>query len=204
MASDDLKRNIVKILTYAGLAYVGYKIIEGLSKNKSASEIVKDTVKPVETVAQEVKNVTKKFLKGSAEAKAHMAKLRSMNKTKRGEGKRAKRKKSLQSMRDEIKKHEDAAMKFYDEGKMKEGEAHERKADALYKKYYPSLFPEYHQKLQNLKKSKAEAGKLGGEATAELGQHKGHETSEGLKQDQSKNSSEKHEKHYRKSKKKRK
>lgn len=197
MASDDLKRNIVKILTYAGLAYVGYKIIEGLSKNKSASEIVKDTVKPVETVAQEVKKVTKKFLKGSAEAKAHMAKLRSMNKTPRGQGKRAK--KSAEAMKAEIKYHEDKALKFYEENNMKQGKFHEDKADALYKKYYPSLFPEYHAKM-----TKAQAGKHGGDATAALGQHKGHETSEGLKQDQSKNSSEKHEKHYRKSKKKRK
>lgn len=88
MATDDLKRNIVKVLTFVGLAYVGYKIVDGLSKNKSASEIVKDTVKPVENVAAEVKKVTKKFLKGSPEAKAHMASLRAKRTSKAAAGKK--------------------------------------------------------------------------------------------------------------------
>lgn len=46
------------------------------------------------------------------------------------------------------------------------------------------------------KMSKAEAGKLGGEATAELGKHKGHKSKKGLKQDQNNVSKEEHEKHY--------
>lgn len=50
------------------------------------------------------------------------------------------------------------------------------------------------------KMSKAEAGKLGGEATAELGKHKGHKSKKGLVQDQNKVSKEEHEKHYQKSK----
>jgi hypothetical protein len=46
------------------------------------------------------------------------------------------------------------------------------------------------------KLSKAEAGALGGEATADLGKHKGHKTKKGLVQDQNKVSKEEHEKHY--------
>ena len=136
---DSTKRNIAKVGMFAGLAWIGYKIVSGLTSNKSASTIVKETVAPIEKAASEVKKVTKKFLKGSPEAKAHMAALRAKNKTPRGQGKRS------------------------------------------------------------LKK-KAAAGKKGGEATADLGKHKGHKTKTGLAQDQNKSSQEKHEKHYRKSK----
>jgi hypothetical protein len=50
------------------------------------------------------------------------------------------------------------------------------------------------------KMTKAEAGALGGEATAELGKHKGHKSKKGLVQDQNKVSKEEHEKHYQRSK----
>lgn len=46
----------------------------------------------------------------------------------------------------------------------------------------------------------SEAGKLGGEATADLGKHKGHKTKKGLVQDQKLVSKEEHEKHYQRSK----
>lgn len=48
------------------------------------------------------------------------------------------------------------------------------------------------------KLTKAEAGALGGEATAELGKHKGHKSKKGLNQDQKLVSKEEHEKHYQK------
>jgi len=75
---DDVMRNIAKIAAYAGIAWIGYKIVQGLSKNKSASTIVKETVVPITEAATTVKKVTKKFLKGSPEAKEYMRKLRSM------------------------------------------------------------------------------------------------------------------------------
>lgn len=137
---DRIKANIAKVLMWGALAWATWKVTKGIAEKKSSSEIVKETVAPITNVAAEVKKVTKKFLKGSPEAKEYMRSLREKGKNvKRGEGKRAKKK---------------------------------------------------------------AAGKLGGEATADLGEHKGHETSEGLKQDQSKVSKELHEKHYQKSKKK--
>ena len=137
----EIKRNIAKLLMWGTAAWVGYKAISGLADKKSPEKIIKETVKPIEKAAAEVKKTTKKFLKGSPEAKAYMAKLRSKNKTPRGQGKRALRK-------------------------------------------------------------KAAAGKKGGEATADLGKHKGHKTKKGLAQDQKKVSKEKHEKAYQKAKKK--
>ena len=89
---DSLKRNIVKVGLFAGLAWIGYNLVRGFSKNKSPSEIVKETVAPIENAAAEVKKVTKKFLKGSPEAKKFMADLRAKNHTPRGQGKRAKKK----------------------------------------------------------------------------------------------------------------
>jgi len=139
---DSLKRNIVKVGLFAGIAWIGYNIVKGFSKNKSPSEIVKETVAPIENAAAEVKKVTKKFLKGSPEAKKFMAEMRAKNHTPRGQGKRALR-----------------------------------------------------------RKSKAAAGKIGGDKTADLGEHKGHSTKKGLAQDQNKSSQEVHEKHYRKNKK---
>lgn len=126
---DDISRNVAKILAALGLTWVGYKIVTGLSKNQSSSEIVKETVEPISNVAESVKKTTKRFLKGSPEAKEYMRKLRSMP-----------------------------------------------------------------------RKSKAAAGKLGGEATARKGKHKGHKTKKGLAQDQKLKSKESHEKHYRRTK----
>ena len=136
-----IKRNVAKLLMWGATAWVGYKAISGLANKDSPEKIIKETVEPVEKAAAEVKKVTKRLLKGSPEAKAHMANLRSKNKTPRGQGKRALK-----------------------------------------------------------KKSKAEAGKKGGEATADLGKHKGHATKRGLAQDQKKTSSEDWEKNYRKTK----
>lgn len=159
---DDIMRNVAKVATYAGLAWVAYKIIQGLSKNQSATQIVSETVKPIEKAASEIKSISRKLLKGSPEAKERMRKLREMNKTPRGQGKRALRKKSISVPAVE----------------MKESNSSEQKSD------------------------KVTAGEKGGEATAAKGRHKGHKSKQGLSQDQSKTSSEKHEKHYRKSKKK--
>ena len=134
-----IKRNVAKLLMWGAAAWVGYKAISGLANKDSPEKIIKETVAPIEKAASEVKKVTKRLLKGSPEAKAHMAKLRAKNKTPRGQGKRA------------------------------------------------------------LKK-KAKAGKKGGEATADLGKHKGHNSKKGLKQDQAKISKEEHEKNYQKNK----
>ena len=89
-----IKRNVAKLLMWGAAAWVGYKAISGLANKKSPEKIIKETVEPVEKAAAEVKKVTKKFLKGSPEAKAHMAKLRAKNKTPRGQGKRALKKKA--------------------------------------------------------------------------------------------------------------
>jgi hypothetical protein len=122
---------------FAALSWIGYKIISGIASDKSSKEIVKETVAPITNAAAEVKKITKKFLKGSPEAKAHMAAIRAKIKPK-------------------------------------------------------------NKKVE----TKAEAGEKGGEATADLGKHKGHTSKKGLVQDQTKTSVEAHEKHYRKSKKK--
>ena len=131
---ESIKRNVAKVALFAGLSWIGYKIISGIASNKSSSEIVKETVAPITNAAAEVKKITKKFLKGSPEAKAHMAKIRAMPRKKK------------------------------------------------------------------VVETKAEAGKKGGEATADLGKHKGHKTKKGLSQDQKLISKEPHEKQYRKSK----
>jgi len=89
-----IKRNVAKLLMWGAAAWVGYKAVSGLANNKSPEKIIKETVKPIEKAAVEVKKVTKRLLKGSPEAKAHMANLRSKNKTPRGQGKRALKKKS--------------------------------------------------------------------------------------------------------------
>ena len=87
---QNIKRNIVKVLLFAGVGWISYKLIKGFAAGKSSTQIVKETFKPVETAVAETKKVFKKFLKGSPEAKAHMAKMRSMNKTPYGQGKMAK------------------------------------------------------------------------------------------------------------------
>ena len=56
--------------------------------------------------------------------------------------------------------------------------------------------------MKKLENKKAAAGKKGGDVTADLGKHKGHETKKGLSQDQKLISKEVHEKHFQKSKKK--
>lgn len=95
---DDVMRNLAKIATAVGLGWIAYKVVKGLSNNQTATQIVSETVKPIENVASEIKKTTKKLLKGSPEAKARMAALREKGKgVKRGEGKRAKRKKSKSS-----------------------------------------------------------------------------------------------------------
>jgi hypothetical protein len=126
---DDIARNAAKIAAAVGITWIAYKIVSGFSKNQTSSEIVKETVEPISNAASEVKKITRKFLKGSPEAKEYMRKLRSMP-----------------------------------------------------------------------RKSKAAAGKKGGEATADLGKHKGHKSKAGLAQDQKMKSKESHEKHYRRTK----
>jgi hypothetical protein len=79
---DSLKRNIAKIGMFAALSWIGYKIISGIASDKSSKEIVKETVAPITNAAAEVKKITKKFLKGSPEAKAHMAAIRAKIKPK--------------------------------------------------------------------------------------------------------------------------
>ena len=77
-----IKRNVAKLLMWGAAAWVGYKAISGLANKDSPEKIIKETVAPIEKAASEVKKVTKKFLKGSPEAKAHMANLRSKRKPK--------------------------------------------------------------------------------------------------------------------------
>ena len=79
---DSLKRNIAKIGIFAALSWIGYKIISGIASDKSSKEIVKETVAPITNAAAEVSKITKKFLKGSPEAKAHMAAIRAKIKKK--------------------------------------------------------------------------------------------------------------------------
>jgi len=78
-----IKRNVAKLLMWGAAAWVGYKAISGLANKKSPEKIIKETVEPVEKVVKEVKKVTKRLLKGSPEAKAHMAKIRSKRKVKK-------------------------------------------------------------------------------------------------------------------------
>jgi cobyric acid synthase len=80
---DDIIRNVAKIAAAVGLTWIGYKIVTGLANNKSSSEIVKETVEPISNAASEVKKITRKFLKGSPEAKEYMRKLRSMPRKKK-------------------------------------------------------------------------------------------------------------------------
>ena len=79
---DSIKRNIAKIGIFAALSWIGYKIISGIASDKSSKEIVKETVAPITNAAAEVSKITKKFLKGSPEAKAHMAAIRAKIKKK--------------------------------------------------------------------------------------------------------------------------
>ena len=67
---DSLKRNIAKVGMFAALSWIGYKIISGIASDKSSKEIVKETVAPITNAAAEVSKITKKFLKGSPEAKS--------------------------------------------------------------------------------------------------------------------------------------
>jgi hypothetical protein len=83
---ESTKRNILKVAAYAGVAWITYKIISGIASKKSSSEIIKETVAPITETASEVKKITKKFLKGSPEAKEYMAKIRAMPKKKKSEG----------------------------------------------------------------------------------------------------------------------
>lgn len=81
----DVKRNLVKVGVFAGIAWIGYAIVKGISKNESAESIVKESVAPVAAVVEGADKVVKKaarFLKGSPEAKAHMAAIRGKKKQK--------------------------------------------------------------------------------------------------------------------------
>ncbi|MFA6462375.1 MAG: hypothetical protein WCV90_09005 [Candidatus Woesearchaeota archaeon] len=79
---DSLKRNILKIGVFAGLSWLTYKLIKGVSENKSVPVIVKETIAPVVTVVNEVKTAARKLVKGSPEAKKFMADMRAKKKPK--------------------------------------------------------------------------------------------------------------------------
>jgi hypothetical protein len=233
---DDVMRNLAKIATGAGLVWIGYKIVQGLSKNQSPTQIVQETVKPIEKVAAEVKSISKKLLKGSPEAKERMKKLRDMNKTPRGQGKRSLKKKLRKTIEDpkfwdnvktrdkaitaENDKKLDAMIKkdVLDSPKLKyqydwviaRGCSEEKALHAVSQswsfdkvKEYCLNVPAVEMKESNSSEQKSDkvtAGRKGGKATAQKGKYKGHSSKKGLVQDQNKTSSEKHEKHYRKSK----
>ena len=214
-----IKRNVAKLLMWGAAAWVGYKAVSGLANNKSPEKIIKETVKPVEKAVKEVKKVTKRLLKGSPEAKAHMANLRSKNKTPRGQGKRALKKKAKagKKIKIEIQRAEGEGNDNYDKHSFSSIDAAEKYMNSLrvpekgIEKFDVWLNGEKFFRMEhgddnirafiNRKKvsSKAEAGKKGGEATADLGKHKGHTSKKGLKQDQAKVSKEEHEKNYQKS-----
>ena len=191
-----IKRNVAKLLMWGAAAWVGYKAVSGLANKDSPEKIIKETVKPIEKAAVEVKKVTKRLLKGSPEAKAHMANLRSKNKTPRGQGKRALKKKAKKDMYGNTiptnKKDRDAQYKQIVKQQREEEETRSKKSIELsLKKDDRGLIVE-----------KKKAGKKGGDKTASKGKHKGHNSKKGLKQDQAKISKEVHEKHYQKVKKK--
>jgi hypothetical protein len=82
----SVKRNLIKAGIFAGVAWIGYSIIKGISKNQSVETIVKESVAPAIAVTEGASQVVKKaarFLKGSPEAKAHMASIRGKKKNKK-------------------------------------------------------------------------------------------------------------------------
>jgi hypothetical protein len=79
---ETIKRNIAKVAMWGALAWASWRIFKGIEKKETASEIVKETVAPITNAANEFKKITKKFLKGSPEAKAHMAAIRAKIKPK--------------------------------------------------------------------------------------------------------------------------
>lgn len=150
---------------------------------KTIETPVKVAEKVVEVVgdsANEVKKVSKRLIKGSPEAKERMAKMRASPnfKRKRGTGKRAMAKKlSLAKVNDFIKDEVKGAKEYTETG-------------------LNDLASDEKSHAKKLKKIKA--GKLGGQATARLGNHKGHKSKRGLAQDQKKESSETWEQRYQK------
>lgn len=133
---DDRTAKFLKVAGAIAAAVIAYKVVFRKQKVTSATkQVITEPVKAVESVLKTTKTGLKHFVKGSQEAKDHMAKLRA-----KAKGKPRKR------------------------------------------------------------KTKAQAGKIGGEVTARKGKHKGHTSTQGLSQDQSKVSTEVHEEHYQKTK----
>jgi hypothetical protein len=82
----SVKRNLIKAGIFAGVAWIGYSIIKGISKNQSVETIVKESVAPAIAVTEGASQVVKKaakFLKGSPEAKEYMKNLREKAKSKK-------------------------------------------------------------------------------------------------------------------------
>ena len=177
--NTSIKRNIAKVAIMGALAWASFRIIKGISKKESASVIIEKTVAPIEDTVKEVKKISKKFIKGSPEAKEYMAKLREKGKgIKRGEGKKMLKISSKKNIEYEIA-DVGAGGKEYN---IKQSEGYKK---AMEKK---SGFPEHDKLLKKLEKSKSSK------------KHKGHKSKKGLSLDQKKKSSEKHEKQYRKNK----
>ena len=160
----DVKRNLVKVGIFAGLAWIGYSIVKGVSKNESVESIVKESVAPVAAVTEGASKVVKKatrFLKGSPEAKKFMDDLR------------AKRKSKLTDSKvDELIKDEKKGAAEYEKVGLPNIAKDEKK----------------HEKILEKIEAKKEKRKY-----VKSGKHKGHKTKRGLAQDQRLVSKEEHE-----------
>ena len=138
--SDNNKKELIKFagLIIGGLAAykvlfskkkttiidIPFKIVKVISKH--SKELVKEVIEPVDKVVKKVDKVTKKAIK------------KVDKKTKKS---------TKKSIKDEIKLHENMAIKLYSEGKTDEAEINEKKADLIYRNNYSILFPKYHKKL---------------------------------------------------------
>ena len=96
------QENVKKLAVVAGVALGGYflyKLSNGTSVSSSVKQTVEKPLEIVQEVADEVVKVGKKglkyFTKGSPEAKAHMAKLRSKKKKKSPKKKSSKKSKKV-------------------------------------------------------------------------------------------------------------
>jgi len=149
--SDNNKKELIKFagLIIGGLAAykvlfskkkttiidIPFKIVKVISKH--SKELVKEVIEPVDKVVKKVDKVTKKAIK-----KVDKVTKKAIKKVDKKTKKSTKK-----SIKDEIKLHENMAIKLYSEGKTDEAEINEKKADLIYRNNYSILFPKYHKKL---------------------------------------------------------
>ena len=184
-SSTNTKLNLKKVAVFISLALGAYAVYRIVTKKESVKHSVEEAIEKPVKIAKTV------LKKGSAEAKAMMAKVRSARTSKGGRKKGTKNKKKADARTN--KDFKEAAVAASKQAKMIAARKQEAITDSqIIKKYdlkgKAAEAVKSGKVIKKIQKKKSVKKKSSG--------HKGHATKRGLAQDQKRISKEKHEKTY--------